>query len=88
MISDFLGRRYQEALRQARLIGAAPERVRVICPPWQALGIGALRVVGVRRRTEATVWLLAYPDYERVPDPNDSRARRRQDQKNVNGAGA
>lgn len=88
MISNLLGRRYVEALRQARRIDAAPERIRVICPPWQVLGLGALRVVGIRRQGETTEWLLAYPDYERIPDPEQDRTRRRQGRKNLNGAEA
>ena len=65
MTAELLGRRYYEALRTARQNGRAPERVRIICPPWPVLAVGELRVVGLRPGQAGDVWILAYTDYLR-----------------------
>lgn len=65
--ADPLGRPYLPALAQAREGGEGPVRVRVTRPPFPCLGAGSLRVIAVRRGPEGEEWVLAYPDYRRLP---------------------
>lgn len=66
-MTDLLGRPYLPALAQAREGGEGPVRIRVTRPPFPCSGAGILRVVAVRQGQDGPEWVVAYPDYRRLP---------------------
>jgi hypothetical protein len=55
---------YRQALER---IGAGDVHLKVIAPPYPALGVGTLHVVRVTHDDKKTVLDATYDDYERLP---------------------